>query len=294
MEKSTKTSQVLQDTRMLLSSLIKKQGILEKCDENILAVLSDEADIEEEIENSTSFADRMIEATTTLELNIEHINRKMAEEAKPKILSDAKVEPVQVDVHPKSEVKLPKITISSYDGSLLKWNEFWSQFETTVHQNVDLTEIQKFTYLKSYLTAEAESAIRGLTLVKENYHTAIANITTRFGNKQARISAHMKELRTLKAVDSLEDVVGMQNMYDTLDLNINNLKELEVDVTTYSSLLIAIVFDCIPEDLRIKISLQFGVREWNLEETMKVFKEELEACERSLAISSSDNNKEHS
>ena len=46
-------------------------------------------------------------------------------------------------------------------------------------------------------------------------------------------------------------------------------------------MLIAIIFDCIPEELRIKISLIFGSAEWNLRETMKVFKDELEARERS-------------
>ena len=47
---------------------------------------------------------------------------------------------------------------------------------------------------------------------------------------------------------SLNDVINMQKMYDTLELNISNLKELQVDVSTYGSLLIAIVFDCIPEE----------------------------------------------
>ena len=124
-----------------------------------------------------------------------------------------------------------------------------------------------------------------VTVVKENYKNAIDTLTTRFGNKQSCISAHMKELRMLKAVHSLNDVNGMRKMYDTLELNINNLKELEVDVSTYGSLLIAIVFDCIPEELRIKISLKFGEEDWNLDDTMEVFKGELEARERSLAIS---------
>ena len=84
----------------------------------------------------------------------------------------------------------------------------------------------------------------------------------------------------LKPVHSLNNVINMRKLYDTLELNISNLKELQVDVSMYGSLLIAIVFDCIPEELQIKISLKFGEHEWNLDDTMKVFISELEACER--------------
>ena len=64
----------------------------------------------------------------------------------------------------------------------------------------------------------------------------------------------MKELRALKTVKSMSDVVSLRSMYDTLEFNISNLQELTIDVSTYVSLLIAIIFDRKPEELRIKIS----------------------------------------
>ena len=165
----------------------------------------------------------------------------------------------------------------------MTWNNFCSQFEAAIHNNRDISEIQKFTYLKSFLTGEAESAIQSLTLIKENYQTAVDALNSRFGNKQSRISAHMKELRTLKTVSNINDVTSLRDMFDTLELNINNLKELKIVVSTYGSLLIAIIFDCIPEELRIKISLNFGDEEWKLNETIGIFKSELEARERIVA-----------
>ena len=50
---------------------------------------------------------------------------------------------------------------------------FWGLFEAAVHNNPELSDSQKFTYLKSYLCGEAERAIVGLTLIKENYKNAI-------------------------------------------------------------------------------------------------------------------------
>ena len=76
----------------------------------------------------------------------------MLEEVKPIVApKDAKT--------PETQIKLPTMSIPTYDGSLFTWSTFWSQFEVTVHKNSNLSDIQKFTYLKSFLKGEAESAI---------------------------------------------------------------------------------------------------------------------------------------
>ncbi len=248
----------LQDMKTLLASLEKKQTLLEKVDADILTVLTDEGDIAEEIDNSSEFMDRMIAAKTSVELTTDHFTRKSLESVapvKPVLESRLETKPV---VKSESQIKLPKITLKSYDGSLLTWSSFWGQFDVAVHKNDALSEIQKFTYLKSLLSGEAERAIESLTVVKQNYQHAVDVLTGRFGNKQTRIAAHMNELRTLRSVQNIADVTGLRKLHDTLELNISNLKELSVDVSTYSSLLIAIIFDSIPEELRIKISLKFG------------------------------------
>ena len=44
--------------------------------------------------------------------------------------------------------KLPKLTLPTFDGDILKWQTFWDSFESTVHNNASLTDIQRFSYLK--------------------------------------------------------------------------------------------------------------------------------------------------
>ena len=238
--------------------------------------------------------DRLIEAKTKLELIIGYINEKLAEErapkppsqeTKPTTKSEDTVLPAVKKVE--SQIELPKIVIKEYDGSLLNCSNYWGQFNQSVDKQEDLSDIQKFTYLKSYLVGEAERAIRGLSLNTDNYKIAVDTLTARFGNKQSRVAAHMKELCSLKPVENISDVVAMRSMYDTLEFNRSNLKELNIDVSTYGSLLIAIIFDRIPEELRIKISETFADEDWKLDDTMKLLKNQLEARERSLAISGS-------
>ena len=58
------------DTKILLATLIKKQQILEKCDGDILEKLENEADIGKEIEETSTYTERVIEARRKLELNV--------------------------------------------------------------------------------------------------------------------------------------------------------------------------------------------------------------------------------
>lgn len=65
--------------------------------------------------------------------------------------------------------RLPKLEISKFNGDLRSWQKFWSEFESTIHKNSALPEIDKFKYLSSYLTGRAAAAIEGLTLTDRNY-----------------------------------------------------------------------------------------------------------------------------
>ena len=43
---------------------------------------------------------------------------------------------------------LPKLDIVSFNGNKLYWYEFWDSFESSVHYNKRLSNIEKFNYLK--------------------------------------------------------------------------------------------------------------------------------------------------
>ena len=71
---------------------------------------------------------------------------------------------------------------------------FWDSFESAVHQNHSLSEVDKFNYLTSMLEHSASGAIAGLSLTASNYNEAIAILKKRFGNKQVIINKHMETL----------------------------------------------------------------------------------------------------
>ena len=54
-------------TKILLATLVRKQNVLGKCDGHILDQMDEADEIGKEIEESSEFGDRVIEAITRLE-----------------------------------------------------------------------------------------------------------------------------------------------------------------------------------------------------------------------------------
>ena len=198
----------LDDAAVSLATLEKKESILAKLDQDILALLGDTDEISKEIEDTSDFTDGLTEVTTKLRLTVEY-HKKLVEQQfkppRPESPSHSRSPSPTADQSTTHNVRnstvaqkksgglirKPKIVLKEYDGSFLKWNNFWEQFETAIHNDDDVSDIEKFTYLKSYLIGDAERAIQGYTTTKENYHAAIDTLKSRFGNKQSRISAHI-------------------------------------------------------------------------------------------------------
>ena len=90
----------------------------------------------------------------------------------------------------KLTIKLPKLNPKKFDGSILKWTEFWDAFEATIHNKKGLHAVDKFNYLKSQLYGKASEVISRLELTKDNYYIAIELLKERYGKKQVMVNAH--------------------------------------------------------------------------------------------------------
>lgn len=72
------------------------------------------------------------------------------------------------------------------------WQTFWDSFNSGVHDNISLSDVQKFNYLKSLLVGEALSVEEGLALTNVNYINAIDLLNERYRqpHKITRIYMH--------------------------------------------------------------------------------------------------------
>ena len=83
-----------------------------------------------------------------------------------------------------AKVRLAKLEIEKFDGDVINWSSFWDQFSSAIHENDSLSEIKKFTYLKSFLCDSVKLTISGLSLSSENYREAIDLLKQHYGNTQ--------------------------------------------------------------------------------------------------------------
>ena len=62
--------------------------------------------------------------------------------------------------------RLPKLELPTFDGALLAWPQFWDVFQTSVHDQPGISNVTKFTYLRTCLRGQALRTLDGLSVCK--------------------------------------------------------------------------------------------------------------------------------
>ena len=183
----------------------------------------------------------------------------------------------------RTKVRLLKLSIKKFNGNLTAWTTFWDSFESIIHLNPELTNIDKFNYLNSLLEQSAAESISGLRLTNANYEEAVAVLKKRYGNKQQIISTHMDALLNLEAVTSHSYFKSLRYLRDQIESHIRSLKSLGIPSESYGSLLSSVLMSKLPQELWLIVSRTITDGEWNFEEVMAVIEKEIDARERTGA-----------
>ena len=151
----------------------KLNGYMERCSEvrdEIIALISDD-EIAEEAQKWIDYQQVIEDA---LDVAQEYISKQ----------SVSKVDEQSTSGSAESHLKLPKLELPKFDGDVLKFQNFWDQFEAAVHDNDNVPAVQKFTYLRSVLEGVAYHTIEGFEVTSANYQHAVDALKHRFGRKR--------------------------------------------------------------------------------------------------------------
>ena len=179
-------------------------------------------------------------------------------------------------------VRLPKLTIKKFNGDLTKWVTFWDTFNSSIHTNPTLSNVDKFSYLTSLLESTAAESIAGLSLTSSNYDEAIATLKRRFGNFQLIINQHMEALLNIASMTSHHDTRGLRKLYDKVESHVRGLRSLGVSAESYGGLLTSVLVNKLPLEIRLILSRVLTGERWELDRVMKLFEEEVNARERAV------------
>ena len=263
----TPENEAQRETILANQSMIKEREIeLKKIQEDILEATEDDEDYDREMDTATEFELEI----KTLEQKIKTILGK-----KTKEIIDVE-RPPRTD-EPKQTVRLPKLEIKKFGGEPTEWTQFYETFQTAIHSNKHISDVEKFTYLKGYLTNEAAASINGFSLTTNNYEKALELLKDRFGNEKLIVSTHMNNLLKLKPVTKDRDVKGLRMLYDSIETQARSLESLGIDSANYGALLAPVIMEKIPHYIRLIINR--SVKEWDLKLMLNVLREELQARE---------------
>ena len=97
----------------------------------------------------------------------------------------------------------------------------------------------------------------------------------------------MDALLKLPSVNSVHETKKLRELFDKIEINIRGLNALGVESQSFGNLLVPIVVEKIPSELRLVVSRKFGSeKSWNLDALLSA----LEARERCIAMKTSGPN----
>ncbi|XP_062557415.1 uncharacterized protein LOC134222287 [Armigeres subalbatus] len=122
-------------------------------------------------------------------------------------------------------VRLPQISLPEFDGDFKGWLSFKSTFVSLIHDSNELSDVQKFHYLKSALKGEAAKLIESLTITNDNYVIAWETITKRYSNEYLLKKRHLQALMEFPKIDR-ESASRIHELVDEFDQRLKILKQL--------------------------------------------------------------------
>ncbi|XP_050665160.1 uncharacterized protein LOC126965567 [Leptidea sinapis] len=139
-----------------------------------------------------------------------------------------------------SDVKLPKIELPKFSGKYEEWQQFYDLFCSLIHNNRNLSAVEKLHYLKSTLSGDAEALIRNLPTTELNYSAAWKKLTNRYNNKRYNCNAILKSLFTQKHITS-ESAYSIRCLLDGTTSCITSLNNLGIETKEWDAILVFLV-----------------------------------------------------
>ena len=175
----------------------------------------------------------------------------------------------------KGNVKLPKLDFCKFSGNVLKWKEFYDAFDSAIHQNSTLSDVDKFNYLKAKLEDEALLSIAGLELTSANYGVALNILKERFGDQQRVIDAHYGRLMNIPAAPNQIPLV--RSIFDEIEMHLRTLTAVGQDIN--QPYMITMIKSKIPKEIMAQIEMQKGKETWTVELLRESVRNNLKAHE---------------
>ena len=198
------------------------------------------------------------------EEELEFEKLKLEQKAKIQQTEQAAAKPAS-----KSNVKMPKLIITKYDGTYEKWLSFWNKFEAEIDSS-DLPAVTKFAHLKELLESNVCESIDGLPFTSEGYHRAKNILTSNYGKISEIVRAYIDNLNALPVITGSQPS-KIHKFCQTLNYNVQSLETLGKLSSCLS--MVRGVLDKLPGIKGELVSGKVGWQDWGFTELIRALEE---------------------
>lgn len=242
-----------------------------------------ESEITQQLENRETFENLYFQAMTDVAILLKQRNCVIEPSSESKC-----------NAH--SSVRLPIISLPSFDGSYDSWLEYRDTYVSMIHNSEQLDNIQKFHYLRSSLISNAAQVIKSVEFTRENYAVAWELLTNRYDNCKLLIHNHVKAIFSMQSLHK-ESSFHIRKMIDNVLKNLRALKTLGEPTESWDTLIIYIITSKLDstiekewENYRNNLDLQTNNRVISLNDLLTFLKNKADTLEMIRVNNNSSNN----
>lgn len=152
-------------------------------------------------------------------------------------------------------VRLPKIDVPKFDGNFNDWPTFINLFRSLVHNNITLTNSEKFQFLLMSLSKNPLSIIKSIPLTDENYPVAYNALTARYQNTRILANSYWKQIIHAPKLKS-KSSTDLRDLLDRFSENLEALKILKLPVEHWDFVMFNILVSKLDEATVTRFELE--------------------------------------
>uniref|UniRef100_A0A8D8LZD7 Integrase catalytic domain-containing protein n=2 Tax=Cacopsylla melanoneura TaxID=428564 RepID=A0A8D8LZD7_9HEMI len=128
---------------------------------------------------------------------------------------------------PNLRVKLPTIQVPIFNGEVSAFPAWKSLFDELIHTNTGLSDIQKFSYLQSYVSGSARGCIEHVTFSATNYLLAYQSLCDRYQKKRVLANSYLTKILQFRPLSG-DDINLLRQFLDVFHVNVESLRALNI------------------------------------------------------------------
>ena len=163
------------------------------------------------------------------------------------------IQPTGVGPNTATTTKLPKLKMTPFEGNSLEWQSFRDRFESQVHLQPGLRNVDKFNYLSEFLTGKAAKTIAGIQCTNDNYDEAWNLLCDTYGQKGVVLKAHHRALRDLGVAKNHTD--SLRTTFNEMERHLRSLAALGEPIDNNSTLF-SFLIDKVPPEIVMSLEQQ--------------------------------------